>query len=265
MAHEDDAERAVNAGLSLLNEADHYTVEVQARWGLAGFKVRVGLNTGQVVMGVGVEAENTMMGMAINLAARMESSAPPGCLLISHDTYRHVRGLFDVQAQPPLLVKGKDRPLRTYLVLRARPHVEQSPRRGIAGVQTGLVGREDELEVLQRIFWRVAETHQAQLVTVVGEPGIGKSRLVSEFESWVASQPVNAGCFRGSATEQMSAMPYGLLRDLFAAKFLILESDERGRGTAEAGTRDIRIYRRGGWLQGTCDRLAARFQLCRDG
>ncbi len=225
VAREDDAERAVHAGLYLLEEANRYAVDVQERWGLPDFKVRVGLNTGQVVVGAGVEAENTIMGMAINLAARMESSAPPGCLLISHDTYRQVRGLFDVQAQPPLLVKGKDEPLRTYIVQRARLRGEQSPRRGITGVQTGLVGREDELEALRSTFQRAVETHQVQLVTVVGEPGIGKSRLVSEFERWEGLELVNACCFRCGATEQMSGTPYALLRDLFAGKFLILESD----------------------------------------
>jgi class 3 adenylate cyclase/tetratricopeptide (TPR) repeat protein len=225
VAREDDAERAVHAGLSLLDEAARYAVTVEERWGLAGFKVRVGLNTGQVVVGAGVEAENTIMGMAINLAARMESSAPPGCLLISHDTYRHVRGLFDVQAQPPLLVKGKDEPLRTYLVLRATPRSQQTSRRGVAGAQTGLVGREAELEALQQAFQEANETHQAQLVTIVGEPGIGKSRLVAEFERWVDLQPVKACCFHGAAAEVLSGTPYALLRDLFASRFSILESD----------------------------------------
>jgi class 3 adenylate cyclase/tetratricopeptide (TPR) repeat protein len=225
VAREDDAERAVHASLSLLDEANRYGGEVQERWGLPDFTVRVGLNTGQVVVGAGVEAENTIMGMAINLAARMESSAPPGCLLISHDTYRHVRGLFDVQAQPPLLVKGKEEPLRTYIVQRLRPRGEQLPRRGIAGVQTGLVGRDDELEILQSAFRQVIDTQQVQLVTVVGEPGIGKSRLLAEFERWVDFQQINANCFHCGATEQMSGTPYALLRDLFAEKYRILESD----------------------------------------
>ena len=185
----------------------------------------MGLNTGQAVVGAGVEAENTVMGMAINLAARMESSAPPGCLLISHDTYRQVRGLFDVQAQPPLLVKGKDEPLQTYLVLRATPRSQQTSRRGVAGVQTRLVGRDAELEILQQTFLEAIETHQAQLVTIVGEPGIGKSRLAAEFERWVDLQPLSACRFHAAAAEGLSGTPYALLRDLFASRFSILESD----------------------------------------
>ena len=137
-------------------------------------------------MGAGVEAENTVMGMAINLAARMESSAPPGCLLISHDTYRQVRGLFDVQAQPPLLVKGKDEHLRTYLVLpdTAQPADLASRGRGCANPPGGSGRRARDPAAG---FSRGDQTRQAQLVTIVGEPGIGKTRLTAEFERWVDS------------------------------------------------------------------------------
>src|SRR5436190_2213109 len=82
----------------------------------ADFAVRVGVHTGDVALGAGVEADNTAMGAAVNIAAWMEQSAPPGGLRISHDTWSHVRGLFQVEPQPPLQVKGVEAPMQTYLV-----------------------------------------------------------------------------------------------------------------------------------------------------
>jgi class 3 adenylate cyclase len=100
----------------------------------------VGINTGQVLVGGGMEAENNAMGMAVNLGARLESLASPGSVLISHDTYRHVRGLFDVEEQPLARVKGSDKPVRTYVVLQAR---ERSFRNTLAALdlETPMVGR----------------------------------------------------------------------------------------------------------------------------
>jgi class 3 adenylate cyclase/tetratricopeptide (TPR) repeat protein len=222
---EDDAERAVHAGLALLEETQRYRKEVEDRWGLTGFNLRVGINTGQVVLGGGVEAENSAVGMTINLAARMESSAPPGGLLISYDTYRHVRGLFELQAQPLLTVKGKDEPIQTYLVLGSRQMEFHNTARGVEGVETRMIGRTAELQRLQSCFIETVQNAKYQLVTVVGEPGVGKSRLLLEFELWLDAQPNSVSFFMGRATQQMMDAPYGLLRLMFAHQFRILDSD----------------------------------------
>ena len=84
----------------------------QRRHGHDGFDVRVGVHTGDVLLGGGVDAEGSIRGIAVNIAARMEQTAPAGALRISHDTYRHVRGVFDVEPQPPIAVKGVDEPDR---------------------------------------------------------------------------------------------------------------------------------------------------------
>jgi len=101
---EDDAERAVHCGLALLELGRALGAEVQAAHGHAGFNVRVGIHTGGVLLGGGVDADGSIRGIAVNIAARMEQTAPAGALRISHDTYTQVRGLFEVQAQEPLLV-----------------------------------------------------------------------------------------------------------------------------------------------------------------
>ncbi len=121
IAHEDDAVQAVRSALAIIQAARQYAQEVAARWGIDSFNVRVGLNTGLVAVGeVGGEAgsEYTAMGDAINMAARMESHAPAGGVLISHETYLHIRGFFEVQALEPMMVKGALAPIQVYVVLR---------------------------------------------------------------------------------------------------------------------------------------------------
>ena len=118
--------------------------------GIADFAVRVGVHTGDVALGAGVEADNTAMGAAVNVAARMEQSAPPGALRISQDTFNQVRGLFEVEAQPPLQVKGVDGPMNTYLVRGALDRNRVSLERGLQGMSTPMVGRDSELERLRQ-------------------------------------------------------------------------------------------------------------------
>jgi class 3 adenylate cyclase len=111
-AREDDAERAVRAGLAILQAGRVQAGQARRQHGIADFAVRVGVHTGDVALGAGVEADNTAMGAAVNIAARMEQSAPPGTLRISHDTWSQVRGLFDMQPQPPCRSRASKRRCR---------------------------------------------------------------------------------------------------------------------------------------------------------
>jgi class 3 adenylate cyclase len=166
LAHEDDPERAIRAALEILAGARRYAERLERERGLSGFNVRAGIHTGLVVVGeVGsdLRVEYTAMGDAINLAARMEQNAPPGGILITHDTYRHVRGVFDVTAQPPLLVKGRAEPVQTYLVQRAKERAFRMPLRGVEGVETRMVGREAELKHLQEAFHAAMEDGELQV------------------------------------------------------------------------------------------------------
>ena len=237
IAAEDDAERAVRAGLALVQAAQDYARQVEETWRLSGFNIRVGINTGQILFGSGVEAENTIMGMAINLARRMESAAPVGGVLISENTHQLVRGRFELLAQPPIHVKGVEQPVQTYLVLRLSPRPFHAAGRGIRGVHTPLVGREEELAILQEAYQATFQGRRARLVTILGEAGVGKSRLLEAFEAWMAQQPAKLHAFTARATPQTLASPYSLLRELFARRFDILESDpaDQARQKLETG------------------------------
>ena len=224
-AREDDPERAVRAGLALLEEGKLHAAQVASQHRVQGFDVRVGINTGSALVGGGVEAENTAMGMTVNIAARMEQTAPPGGLRISHDTYRHIRGVFDVEEQEPLSVKGRDEPLVTYLVQRVKPRAFRVSTRGIDGVETPMVGRHGELTALSQGFEAVLAQSSLQAFTVVGDAGLGKSRLLAEFQNVLETHPRSFWLLLGRAQPNGMLRPYGLLRDLIAWRFQIADSD----------------------------------------
>ena len=224
-AREDDPERAVRCGLALLAEGRAAGEEVARRYGHPGFNVRVGLHTGAVLLGGGVDADGTIRGVAVNIAARMEQTAPPGGIRISQDTFRHVRGVFEVEAQPPLAVKGVAEPVLTYLVLRIKPRTFRAGTRGIEGVETRMVGRDAQLRALQDAFERVQAEQRLCAVTVVAEAGVGKSRLLHEFERWTETGEARFALFQGRADPQTESRPFGLLRDVLAWRLHIVDSD----------------------------------------
>lgn len=234
---EDDAERAVSCGLALLKLGRALRAEVRATHNHTGFNVRVGIHTGGVLLGSGGDADGSIHGIAVHIAARMEQTAPAGALRISHDTYTHVRGLFEVQAQEPLLVKGVDQSVQSYLVLRAKPRSFRTGTRGIEGVATRMIGRDAELDALQDAFKRVFEGRKLAAVTVVAEAGVGKSRLLQEFETWTVTRPERFLALRGRATPQTGHQAYGLLRDILAWRFQIADDDsiDAARQKMEAG------------------------------
>ncbi len=225
-AKEDDAERAVRCGLALLVLGRTLADEVRLAHGHAGFDVRVGIHTGGVLLGGGVDEGDSIRGIAVNIAARMEQTAPPGALRISHDTYVQVRGVFDVAQQEPLAIKGVDAPVVSYLVLRAKQRAFRVETRGIEGVATRMVGRDAELEALQDAFKRLVTAGAAlERVVVVADAGVGKSRLLYEFRNWAEARPERFFVFQARATPQTQGQPYGMLRDLLTWRLQIGDGD----------------------------------------
>ncbi len=221
VAREDDAERAVRAALAMQAAANTFCQSHSIP-----LAMRVGVNTGPALLGrVGTTAEFTAIGDTVNLASRLEQACPVGAVLLAHDTYRHVRGIFDVQAQAPLVVKGKSEPVRTYVVLRAKARALRLPTRGVEGIETPMVGRDRELARLQAAYGAALADAQTQTATIIGEAGVGKSRLLYEFSNWLELRPEYILTFKGRATPNTRNVPYSLFRDLFAVRFDIFDSD----------------------------------------
>lgn len=221
---EDDTEQALRAALAMQTEIANLALPIPSGGGV--LRMRIGVHSGLVLFGaVGTQGEVSVTGDAVNLASRLQTAAPLGGVLISHEAFLQVRGLFDMLPQPPLMVKGKSEPLTTYVVQRARARAFRMATRGVEGVETHMVGRDAEFAQLKQLFAQVVEQGQAHVVVVRGEAGIGKSRLLHEFEKWLESHEQVVTAFRGRATPEMVHVPYGIWRDLFRNRFDIFESD----------------------------------------
>lgn len=220
-AREDDPEQAVRAALAMQSALAEFRQHRNLK-----LAMRIGLNTGPVLVGtVGSNAEFTAMGDTVNLASRLEHAAPVGGILISAATYRSVRGLFEMQALEPLTVKGKVALIQTYLVYRIKPRTFHLRTRGIEGVKTRMVGRDAEFTQLTSTFRQAVATRHLHAATVLGEAGVGKSRLLYEFWDWIERQPEDVRLLHGRATQAMTQRPYTLLRDIFCFRFDIQDSD----------------------------------------
>ncbi len=157
-AAEDDAERAVRCGLRLVALGRQLGAEVLGAHGLAGCDVGVGIHTSGVLVGGGgggATDEGAVRGLAVNIAARMEQSAPAGGLRISQDTWSQVQGLFEFSPPEVLQVKGVDTPIVSHVVHKPLPQPSRRGARGIEGVPTRMIGREVELQALQAAFQRL--------------------------------------------------------------------------------------------------------------
>ncbi len=224
-ARENDPDSAVLAALDIQTVASAIAAELEAEHGLAGFQVRVGVDTGLVLIGGGTEAEDAVTGLPVNLAARLESLAEPSTILISHHTYQHIRGVFDFQPLDPVEAKGFAQPVPVYRVLRRKPRSFRTRRRGVEGIETRMVGRDAELRHLEALFATVVSERRGRMALVVGDAGLGKSRLLYEFENWGDLQPVNVQLYRGRARLETQHVPFGLLRDVFVFRCAILDDD----------------------------------------
>ncbi|MEP7355776.1 MAG: adenylate/guanylate cyclase domain-containing protein, partial [Anaerolineales bacterium] len=189
-AHEDDPERAIRAGLEIVAGAREYAAEVQRLYGV-DFKVRVGIHTGLAVLdrvGDRIRAEYTAMGDTPNVAARMQSAAEPGTVLVSADTHRLAQHAFDFASRGLLELKGKAVPIEAWQAVAAKA-VPVSAR-GLAGLRAPLVGREAQLAGLQARLAALRLGGPGSWVALTGEAGLGKSRLVAELRQTQPATPV---------------------------------------------------------------------------
>jgi class 3 adenylate cyclase/tetratricopeptide (TPR) repeat protein len=226
-AREDDPHRAVRAAVSVQPALAQLAQEVRSAHGRS-LVTRVGIDTGEVVLGRFDErgdGDLVVVGSTVNRAARLQTAAPPDGILLSAATARHVRGSFGLQDQGEVELRGVDRPVRTFLVHSVAGSGFWSTGRGVEGVTVPTVGRDVELRQLTKVFDDTVADRTSTVVTVVGDAGIGKSRLLADLEAWLAGLPGPAWLLRGRADPADEGVPHAVLRSAFAERFSILDSD----------------------------------------
>ncbi len=241
LAHEDDAERAIRAALEILASIEQYAQELRDR--IPNLQMRTGLNTGLVVVGnIGsdLHMEYLAVGDTVNLAARIQSAAEPNTILVSESTHRLATSLFDFEDRGKITVKGKAEPIQVYRVVGERKGAVRA--RGIAGLSSPLVGRQREFSTLMQVTADV-RAGRGSIVSIIGEAGLGKSRLVAE---WRRAATANGNgtplrWFEGRCLSYGTAMAHHLSTDILRGLIGVAagESEEETRGALKRTTEEL--------------------------
>jgi ABC-type oligopeptide transport system substrate-binding subunit/class 3 adenylate cyclase len=227
-AHEDDPERAVRAALRVVEEIAAYASEVESAFGMTGFAIRVGVDSGPVVVGAlgsGSRVEYAALGDAVNTAGRLQAHAEPGTVLVGEETQRRVAPVFEWSEPLSLDLKGKSRAVTAFRVdgVLAAP----GRARELDAVQVRLIGRERELEASAEVA-DAALAGSGGILFVIGEPGIGKTRLIGELRHRVEQAPPEqrtALWIEGRCVSYGEAMPYWPFRDLLRSWLGVLADE----------------------------------------
>ncbi|MCL5999694.1 MAG: tetratricopeptide repeat protein, partial [Chloroflexi bacterium] len=210
--HENDPERAVRAALDMQAALQPLRERVKQKYGL-DFQVRIGINTGLVIVGAvrsDLRTEYTVIGDTVTMAARLAPAAAPGDILVSFNTYQRTRPLFHYDALPPIgsTDVGESIPVfkPTSLVMGV------TTTRGLPGLQVPMIGRDGALALMQAALGNVCEWRYRQVVLVTGEAGLGKSRLVTEFRRSVSQAELNI--FEGSCLAYARSRPFWVVAEM---------------------------------------------------
>jgi class 3 adenylate cyclase/tetratricopeptide (TPR) repeat protein len=198
VAHEDDAERAVRAALRMQATLTHF-VGTSGLAGSAGIRMRVGINTGEVLVGTLAGTEYTAMGDVVNTASRLQSAAPPGGILVGHTTYALASQAIHFEPGGELDARGREQSVKTWLAVEATAPPGSRSRRGRSGP---LIGRQPEMAIGRAALDLVSIANRSVLLAISGENGVGKSRLADELIDYLHNS-VDAAVLEGAC------VPYG--------------------------------------------------------
>jgi len=253
-ALENHEEMAVRAALAMQNVIGTFSAALEAERGF-GLRMRIGLNTGEVLAGLvgGLKTRSyTVMGDTVNLASRLEHAAPVGRIMISAATARRIRPIFDFEPPQQITVKGKSEPITVYLVVGEK--TERGRVRGLAGLFAPMVGREADFAALQTTFKQVMAERIWRATAVVGEAGIGKSRIRREFVAWVTETHPQTHILSGTGYTHTRTTPYSLLVEVMHSLFTIGRDMSRETAVSQLTSR-LRH------LQPDLDEAEFRYQL----
>jgi class 3 adenylate cyclase len=247
VAHEDDPERAVRCGLDMARAIDELGAAQRAK-GASDLRVRVGINTGPVVVGmIGTDTANeyTAMGDAVNVAARMQATAREGSVLITAATYRFVSPLVETVDVGLLALKGKTDAVQAYEITGLKAGAKAT--RGIVGLRAPMVGRDAQLAQLHEVFG-VVRARQGRVACILGEPGMGKTRLLAELRADVERADGSVRWIEGRCLSYGEALPYHLVLDLVRSFIGVSASSDESQ-IAEALQRVLRDLLGDAWAE----------------
>jgi class 3 adenylate cyclase/tetratricopeptide (TPR) repeat protein len=228
-AHEDDAERAVRSGIRILEAIGELNED---RPGLE-LAVRIGINSGEAVVALSARpelGEGIVTGDVVNTASRLQGAAPVGAVVVGEATYQATKDVIDYEALDPVELKGKAEPVPLWRVISARARFGSDLMRRHT---VPLVGREVERGILQGLFERAARGNAVQLATLVGEPGVGKSRMVFELESFIEERPELVLWRQGRCLPYGEGITFWALGEIVKHEAGILESDTPEQAAAK--------------------------------
>ena len=224
-AREDDAERAVSAGLAVLDALEEYK-ESSHHPAVESLQLRVGIHSGLALAGyVGLKGEYTVLGRTVNLAKRLEEHADPSTVLISDATYQFIRGAYQVERLEALDLEGFEHSIQVFQVLEYLQQPSKLRYRSAGGLETRLVGRDRELEQLWDFFQAGLEQEEPTMVLFSGEAGLGKSRLMMEFSQQLEGEKLPVQIMSSRALEQTESVAFYLWKELWTNRFDINDDD----------------------------------------
>ncbi|MCL4263223.1 MAG: AAA family ATPase [Anaerolineae bacterium] len=185
-------------------------------------QMRVGLHIGPVYFGqVGSTDEVTAVGDTVAIAHKLEQAAPVGGVLISPELYDRIHPFFEADEQPPISLGENDPAYTPYVVRREIPQATFAMSSGNAATENRFVGRGDELSILQQALQMAIDNSLAQIITIVGDAGVGKTRLLYEFERLISLLPESICVMKGVGRSEITEKPYGLIRSILSHKYNI--------------------------------------------
>ena len=221
-AHEDDPTRAVRAAMRMLRRLDDVNASLMQSHDVM-LQVRIGVNTGEVLATTDPRPGEAMVtGDTVNAAARLQSAAEPGTVVIGERTARGARGSFQLEPLGPLELKGKAQPVNAFVVVE---ELEQASGRGVPGLHAPIVGRDSELELLRSIYRRAVAEGRPNLVTIYGDAGVGKSRLTQEFLVWLEGIDPAPRTMRGRCLPYGDGITYWPLAEILKSTASVLDTD----------------------------------------
>jgi class 3 adenylate cyclase/predicted ATPase len=219
LAHEDDEERAVRAGLGMQGAMADVNADLPAG---VDFSLRVGINTGEVLAGA-VGESYTVTGDTVNVASRLQSAARPGSVTVGERTMRATRQAVQYDELPPLTLKGKAEPVPAWEAVCLT--ATQSTRRLGPTIETPLVGRDNELVTLETLYERIVREGAPHLVSLIGEAGVGKSRLLREFERVLGEHSIAPTVRTGRCLPYGTGIVFWALGEVLRAECGIVDTD----------------------------------------